>query len=69
MIIPNHHRFSLTKQLIFVFLKEDENNDDYYTTLSVCADATTLKLFTIDGDKCPLRVAIGRFRNEINQTG
>lgn len=49
-------------------IEEFQNSDVPYTVLSVCADASG-QLFTVDGPKCDSRVAIGKFKNTINQTG
>jgi hypothetical protein len=56
------------------YIDNDENDsvdraEEYYTKLSVCYNDDTRLLYTVDGDKCEHRIAIGRFRNEINQTG
>lgn len=55
--------------LFFKNNSEEENNGNEYTKLSVCYNMDTRLLYTVDGEQCENRVALGRFRNAINETG
>jgi hypothetical protein len=53
----------------------EEYDDDYfqddkqtYNTLSVCVDSSG-KLYTKEGTECDQKVAVGKFKDAINQTG
>jgi hypothetical protein len=72
-------RLSVFAVLLVVSFAEESQSDEYddyyqeggngpYQKLSVCVDNDG-QLFTKDGTECEHRVALGKFRNAINQTG
>ncbi|TKR66837.1 hypothetical protein L596_023072 [Steinernema carpocapsae] len=45
------------------------SNVNNYTYLAICANETTGKLYPVEGQECPKRVALGKYHNGLNETG